>query len=173
MPYILKIPARINILGNPSDANEGDFATISAAVDLFAFAAIEESENIILEQVDRSASGEEIIQRRVELLPEPPRLRCRKTHLVDARADVFRNLAAHRFPEQHFVVRPFDLPIVAEAERERDQSMIEKRKACLYRRSHRISIFLPQVEGKRRYLYGLEEPSGKPRFIGNVFAILG
>ena len=31
MPYRLKIPARINILGNPSDANEGDFATISAA----------------------------------------------------------------------------------------------------------------------------------------------
>ena len=38
MTYQLKIPARINILGNPSDANEGDFATISAAVDIYAHA---------------------------------------------------------------------------------------------------------------------------------------
>ena len=31
MRYQLTVPARINILGNPSDANEGDFATITAA----------------------------------------------------------------------------------------------------------------------------------------------
>ncbi len=38
--YRLTIPARINILGNPSDANEGDFATLSAAVDRYAHAWI-------------------------------------------------------------------------------------------------------------------------------------
>ncbi len=51
MAYHLKIPARINILGNPSDANEGDFATITAAVDIFAHARIEENDLIVLEQL--------------------------------------------------------------------------------------------------------------------------
>jgi galactokinase/mevalonate kinase-like predicted kinase len=45
----LKIPARINILGNPSDANEGDFATISAAIDLYAYAHVKPADRIILE----------------------------------------------------------------------------------------------------------------------------
>lgn len=49
MRYRLRIPARINILGNPTDANEGDFATISAAIDLFAEAVIEDSDQIIFE----------------------------------------------------------------------------------------------------------------------------
>ena len=48
MPIALTIPARINILGNPSDGNEGDFATISAAVNLYAGATIEASPSIIL-----------------------------------------------------------------------------------------------------------------------------
>ena len=55
MSFRLKVPARINILGNPTDANEGDFATISAAVDIYAHAAIEsilDSKKIILEQVN-------------------------------------------------------------------------------------------------------------------------
>jgi galactokinase/mevalonate kinase-like predicted kinase len=47
--YRLSIPARINILGNPSDANEGDFATISAAVDPFAHGIIEPCEDLRLE----------------------------------------------------------------------------------------------------------------------------
>lgn len=34
MRYRLTFPARINILSNPSDANEGDFATISAVGDV-------------------------------------------------------------------------------------------------------------------------------------------
>ena len=51
MRYQLSIPARINILGNPGDANEGDFATISAAINIFAGALVEPSENIILETV--------------------------------------------------------------------------------------------------------------------------
>jgi galactokinase/mevalonate kinase-like predicted kinase len=54
--YRLKVPARINILGNPADANEGDFATISAAVDVYAGAIVEPAEEIVLE----SGSREEI-----------------------------------------------------------------------------------------------------------------
>ncbi len=49
--YTLTIPARINVLGNPSDANEGDFATISAAVELRASAIIESATHIILEML--------------------------------------------------------------------------------------------------------------------------
>ncbi len=45
----LKIPARINILGNPTDGNEGDFATISAAVDIFAEAVVEPDAELVLE----------------------------------------------------------------------------------------------------------------------------
>ena len=44
--YILKIPARINIVGNPTDANEGDFHTISAAISLFAGGVIEPAEKL-------------------------------------------------------------------------------------------------------------------------------
>lgn len=46
----LSLPARVNILGNPSDGNEGDFATISAAVELRARGLIEPAEGIHLEQ---------------------------------------------------------------------------------------------------------------------------
>jgi galactokinase/mevalonate kinase-like predicted kinase len=49
----LTIPARINVLGNPSDANEGDYATISAAVDLRTGAYIEEADELILESLIR------------------------------------------------------------------------------------------------------------------------
>jgi len=44
--YLLKIPARINILGNPTDANEGDYHTISAAISLFAGGVIESAEKL-------------------------------------------------------------------------------------------------------------------------------
>ncbi len=44
--YTLKIPARINILGNPTDANEGDYHTISAAITLFAGGVIEPAEEL-------------------------------------------------------------------------------------------------------------------------------
>jgi galactokinase len=43
------IPARINILGNPSDALEGDFATLSMAVNLFAGAEVEASDRLVFE----------------------------------------------------------------------------------------------------------------------------
>jgi galactokinase/mevalonate kinase-like predicted kinase len=53
MPHIrLSLPARINILGNPGDGNEGDFATLSAAVRRFAYAEIIEAEDYLLEQRD-------------------------------------------------------------------------------------------------------------------------
>jgi galactokinase/mevalonate kinase-like predicted kinase len=49
MPIQLSVPARINLLGNPSDGNEGAHATISAAVDLRAYALIDSHEKYILE----------------------------------------------------------------------------------------------------------------------------
>jgi len=49
MRYRLRIPARINILGNPADANEGAFSTISAAIDTYAGAIIEPADRIVLE----------------------------------------------------------------------------------------------------------------------------
>ncbi|MGC9399549.1 MAG: hypothetical protein ACP5HM_10485 [Anaerolineae bacterium] len=57
MSFELTIPARINVLGNPSDANEGDFATISAAVDLYAGARVEPAEALVLEQCRRTQAG--------------------------------------------------------------------------------------------------------------------
>jgi galactokinase/mevalonate kinase-like predicted kinase len=51
--YTLTVPARINILGNPSDANEGDFATISAAVDIRAGAIVEPAQELSLESLHR------------------------------------------------------------------------------------------------------------------------
>ena len=59
MPYQLTIPARINILGNPSDANEGDFATISTAIEMRAGAFIQAAQHLILEILagDPSRSG--------------------------------------------------------------------------------------------------------------------
>jgi galactokinase/mevalonate kinase-like predicted kinase len=44
----LTIPARINVLGNPSDGNEGDFATISMAIRLYAWAVVEPADGIAL-----------------------------------------------------------------------------------------------------------------------------
>jgi galactokinase/mevalonate kinase-like predicted kinase len=63
MAYHLRIPARINILGNPSDANEGDFSTITAAVNLFAYARIEPAEKIILEQYETNPAHGKLIAR--------------------------------------------------------------------------------------------------------------
>ncbi len=46
--FQLTIPARINILGNPTDGLEGDFATISAAVDIYAGAQASSAQKIEL-----------------------------------------------------------------------------------------------------------------------------
>jgi galactokinase len=74
MPYKLKIPARVNILGNPSDANEGDFATISAAVDIYAYALVEEADQITIEQLEHGENGLTTISRlsfNTEAIPLP------------------------------------------------------------------------------------------------------
>lgn len=63
MRYRLTIPARINVLGNPSDGNEGDFATISAAVDVYAGALIEPADGLILERLCPTTAGFESVQR--------------------------------------------------------------------------------------------------------------
>jgi galactokinase len=52
MTIHLSIPARINILGNPTDANEGDFAVLSAAIEIRAHAQISPANEIIFEQSD-------------------------------------------------------------------------------------------------------------------------
>jgi glucuronokinase len=79
MGYRLTIPARINILGNPSDANEGDFATISAAVDVRAGGLVEAHTDLVLEALERTdgrfASMDRLAYSRDELpLPYDGRL---------------------------------------------------------------------------------------------------
>jgi glucuronokinase len=70
MRYSLTIPARVNILGNPADANEGDHATISAAVSIWAGAFIEEAEGLVFEQLERGEGGGFEIIRRWQGRPE-------------------------------------------------------------------------------------------------------
>ncbi len=55
--YELTIPARINILGNPADGNEGAHATISAAVELRAGAFVEPADRLVVERLARAADG--------------------------------------------------------------------------------------------------------------------
>ncbi len=50
----LTVPARINVLGNPADANEGDFATISAAVEIRAGAFVEPATCLVLGVLERT-----------------------------------------------------------------------------------------------------------------------
>jgi glucuronokinase len=77
MPISLTIPARINILGNPSDGNEGDFATISAAVNLYAGALVEASPSILFRMLssrpgsDYPSTISEQIEFRLEHIPFP------------------------------------------------------------------------------------------------------
>lgn len=58
MRYTLTIPARVNILGNPADANEGDYATISAAISIWAGAFVEEADDLVLEHLVRVGEDE-------------------------------------------------------------------------------------------------------------------
>ena len=51
MSILLSVPARINLLGNPTDGNEGAYATISAAVEIRAHGEIEAHENHILKLI--------------------------------------------------------------------------------------------------------------------------
>jgi galactokinase/mevalonate kinase-like predicted kinase len=63
MAYRLTIPARINILGNPADACEGDFATISSAVDVYAGALVEPSDDLSIDMLVRNGDGLETMRR--------------------------------------------------------------------------------------------------------------
>jgi len=67
MRYQLTVPARVNILGNPADANEGDHATISAAIDTYAGATVEPAENMVLEEITHE--GDTLIR---QTLVDPP-----------------------------------------------------------------------------------------------------
>jgi len=69
MKLNLTIPARINLLGNPADANEGDFAAISAALNLYAGASIEPADHIVLEACNRVGDQLVSIQRQ-EFTPD-------------------------------------------------------------------------------------------------------
>ena len=53
MRYQLTIPARVNLLGNPSDGVEGDHATISAAIDTYAGATVEPAGDLVMEAITR------------------------------------------------------------------------------------------------------------------------
>ena len=66
--YVLRIPARVNILGNPTDANEGDFATISAAVNIYAGATVEECDEYLFQWIDRDKPMEPIDEYRTAFL---------------------------------------------------------------------------------------------------------
>ena len=64
--FAVKVPARINILGNPSDANEGAHQTISAAINIWAEARVEPNEKIVFEKAIKRHSRQ---PERVELDP--------------------------------------------------------------------------------------------------------
>ena len=49
MTISVSVPARINILGNPTDGLEGDFCTISCAISLRCYGVFEESEDFVVE----------------------------------------------------------------------------------------------------------------------------
>ena len=72
MAYELTIPARINILGNPSDGVEGDHCTISAAIGLRAGARIEAAEYTMLEQLRPVGPHDLEVEHAVEFQTQPP-----------------------------------------------------------------------------------------------------
>ena len=53
----LSVPARINVLGNPSDGNEGDWHTISVAIDVRAGAWVELAETLQFDEYERGSDG--------------------------------------------------------------------------------------------------------------------
>ncbi len=70
MRYQLTIPARVNILGNPSDATEGDHATISAAIDTYAGASVEPAERLALEMI--TPEGQTLVRQTLHTPPPYP-----------------------------------------------------------------------------------------------------
>ncbi len=70
MKFKVKIPGRINVLGNPSDANEGAHQTISAAVNLWGEADCEISEVLTFEAMDHPEHMGGVVQARMEVSSE-------------------------------------------------------------------------------------------------------
>ena len=57
MKYSLSVPSRINLLGNPTDANEGDFATVTVAIDIRSGVTLQPADRLILEIHQRNVPG--------------------------------------------------------------------------------------------------------------------
>jgi D-glycero-alpha-D-manno-heptose-7-phosphate kinase len=66
----LIVPARINMLGNPSDGVEGAYATISAAIDTYAGATVEPADEVTLEAITRE--GEKLARQTFAAPPPYP-----------------------------------------------------------------------------------------------------
>ncbi len=64
--YHLSVPARINILGNPADGNEGDWHTISAAIELRAGALVEPAEVLQFDEYRRAGDGTLVLEKHCE-----------------------------------------------------------------------------------------------------------
>jgi len=58
--FEIKLPARINVLGNPSDANEGAHQTISAAVNVWGGVEVRSSDRLRIEIQQYEEDGREI-----------------------------------------------------------------------------------------------------------------
>jgi galactokinase len=59
MRYAVSVPARVNVLGNPADGNEGAHQCICAAIEERGGAFIEESDKLILEVLQRVPGTQE------------------------------------------------------------------------------------------------------------------
>lgn len=74
MRYLLTVPARINLLGNPGDALEGDFAVLSMAVDMLAGALVEPAEGLVLDLLPAHPDLTVPLEPAFSLTFNPPRL---------------------------------------------------------------------------------------------------
>ncbi len=66
MRYDITVPARVNILGNPSDALEGEHSTISAAINIRGGAFLEEAKKLTFVELTRNEEGEFIARDELE-----------------------------------------------------------------------------------------------------------
>lgn len=89
------LPARINILGNPTDGNEGDFYTISAAVNIYGGAVVEPSERLTFRYVAGPASRNVLTW---ATAGKPGTLRVRKDDQFSLFAATLRGLMKYHKP---------------------------------------------------------------------------
>lgn len=93
--FSLSLPARINLLGNPGDAVEGDFAVLSMAIEIRAGLEVEPADGLILELLaQRPLPGQppEIAFRQVF---QPPRLPLQYDSRLDLLKAAFNRLYAY------------------------------------------------------------------------------